>query len=89
MTPEEHMACVPRVRAALQGAQRDVVSWTWELRREVWPKSDSVLARALRSRQPGEVLAQAAAKGEVDPLTDPSVRLWMGLRPEDDGRERR
>ena len=89
VTPAEHMACVPRVRAALQGVNRDVMSWTWDLRREVWPKSDTVLARAIRARRPGEVLAQAAADGEVDPLTDPSVRLWMGLRPEDGGRERR
>ena len=43
--------------------------------------SDSFLARAMRSPNPGEVFAEAAEKREVDPLTDPDVRLWVGLLP--------
>jgi hypothetical protein len=59
------------------------MAWTFELRKQLWPKSDTVLARALRARDPGPVFAQAALKGETDPLTDPGVRLWMGMRPGD------
>jgi hypothetical protein len=39
----------------------------------------TVLARAMRSEQPGIVFARAAATGEVDPLTDMDSRLFVGL----------
>ena len=38
-----------------------------------------VLSRARMSRRPGVVLARAAQRGEADPLTDPTTRLWVGL----------
>ena len=38
------------------------------------------IARALASRCPGVVFAQAARRGEVDPLTDPDARLLAGGR---------
>ena len=40
-----------------------------------------VLARAMRAEHPGVVFARAAAAGEVDPLTDPDSRLFVGLPP--------
>jgi hypothetical protein len=83
LTAQEYFACVPRTRASLGAAHGDVMAWTFELRKQLWPKSDTVLARALRARDPGPVFAQAALKGETDPLTDPGVRLWMGMRPGD------
>jgi hypothetical protein len=42
---------------------------------------DSFLARAMHSPNPGRVFAEAAEKRAVDPLTDPDVRLWVGLLP--------
>jgi hypothetical protein len=41
----------------------------------------SALCRAMASRDPAAVFAEAAERGEVDPLTDADVRLWMGMRP--------
>jgi len=82
LTAEEYFDCVPRTRASLSAAHGDVMAWTGELRKQLWPKGDTVLARALRARDPGPVLAQAALNHESDPLTDPGVRLWMGMRPE-------
>ncbi len=52
-----------------------------EKREAYLPKGYSVLARAFRSSNPGTVFAQAAEKGEVDPLKDPDVRLFVGLKP--------
>ena len=52
-----------------------------ERRRMCEPKGFSVLARAMRSRNAGVVLARAAANGEIDPLTDPDARLFVGLKP--------
>ena len=45
------------------------------------PRGFGVLARAMRSKRPEIVFAHAAAAGEVDPLADPDVRLFVGLRP--------
>jgi hypothetical protein len=39
----------------------------------------SVLARARRARRPGIVFARAAASGEIDPLTEPELRVLVGL----------
>jgi len=70
------------------GALRGLGAWALdavrihESRRERWaPRGFGVLARALRSSNPGAVLARAAATGEADPLTDPDARLFVGLRP--------
>ena len=54
----------------------------WENRRRTGEaKGYGVLARALRSGQPGVVLARAALKGDSDPLTDLDARLFVGLKP--------
>jgi hypothetical protein len=45
------------------------------------PEAGTVLRRAMSSRSPGPIFAEAASQGETDPLTDPEVRLWVGLLP--------
>ena len=45
----------------------------------------SVLRRAMASRDAAAVFAEAAQRAEADPLTDPDVRLWMGLLPLEGG----
>jgi len=45
------------------------------------PPDASVLRRAMTARDPAAVFAEAAERGETDPLRDPDVRLWVGLRP--------
>lgn len=42
---------------------------------------ESVLKRAMAARDAAAVFAEATERGEVDRLTDPDVRLWVGLRP--------
>jgi hypothetical protein len=53
-----------------------------ELRETSAPSGYAALARAIRSRSPGKVLARAAAAGEVDALTDIDARLFVGLMPQ-------
>ncbi len=43
------------------------------------PTGLNVLDRAMRSQYPGIVFARAAATGEIDPLTSPDSRLFVGL----------
>jgi hypothetical protein len=43
------------------------------------PQGYHVLARAMRSRCPGTVFARAAARAELDPLTDVDAKLFIGL----------
>ena len=45
------------------------------------PSESSVLRRAMAAPNSAAVFAEAAERGETDPLTDPDVRLWVGLRP--------
>jgi DNA-directed RNA polymerase beta' subunit len=45
------------------------------------PEGFHVLARAMRSPNPGPVFARAALTGEIDPLTDINSRLFVGLPP--------
>jgi len=45
------------------------------------PDGASLLRRAMFAENPGELFAQAADANETDPLTDPDVRLWIGLLP--------
>jgi hypothetical protein len=52
-----------------------------ERMRAVAPRSFHVLAGAMHSAQPGRVPAHAAADREVDPLTDVTSRLFVGLGP--------
>ena len=41
----------------------------------------SVLRRAMEAPDAAAVFAEAADRQETDPLTDPDVRLWVGLLP--------
>ena len=50
-----------------------------EQRRASAPEGFNVLARAIRSRCPGAVLARAAAVGEIDPLKDVDSRALVGM----------
>jgi hypothetical protein len=36
----------------------------------------------MAARDAAAAFAEAAERGEVDPLTDPDARLWVGLLPE-------
>ena len=79
--PQEHLESLVHSRKAMQRLAGTLTDAGYELRATMLPKSDGVLARAMRAGEPGEVFAAAAHDGEVDPLTDPVVRLFVGLRP--------
>ncbi len=81
--PAEYFESIRTSRGALQSLNTSMAVWGRDLKGNMLPTSDTVLALAIRARRPGEVLAKAAVDGESDPLTDPYVRLWMGLKPED------
>jgi len=78
LTAEEVWRWTARARAALQrveaGQQQLAAAWRPA-------PGESVLRRAMWSPYPGQVFAEAAARGESDPLNDPEVRLWVGLSP--------
>ncbi len=87
IAPEEHLASIGPMRRGLQAVASHVGPVLSSLRDNLLPRGDSLLARALRSDNPGQVFAAAALKREVDPLTDPDVRLFVGLRPEASGQD--
>ncbi len=87
IAPEEHLASIGPMRRALQAVASHVGPVLSSLRDNLLPRGDSVLARALRLDNPGQVFAAAALKREVDPLTDADVRLFVGLRPEASGQD--
>jgi hypothetical protein len=39
----------------------------------------------MSAEDPGKLFAEAADTNETDPLTDPDVRLWIGLLPLSEG----
>lgn len=76
---DDYRKIVPGARA---GMARIWLQWEADNR----PSGDQharnsfhLLARARRAAHPGIVFAQAAASGEVDPLTDKETRLFVGL----------
>ena len=82
VTAEELWPSVARSRRRLQEI------WEGQARRaesKRWPEGASLLRRAMCSDSPGELFAEAADANETDPLTDPDVRLWIGLRPLPEG----
>ena len=81
MQADEQYQAAFEQRKSLQALSRLLAAGGYDLRDVAPPKSDSVLAWALRARRPEEVLAQAALDEQTDPLTDPAVRLIVGLRP--------
>jgi hypothetical protein len=79
--PEELFTAALHARSALQTMDRTLSEAGYSLRDAMLPRSEGVVARAMRSADPGAVLAEAALRGETDPLTDPMVRLFVGLPP--------
>jgi len=82
VTAEEFWPLVARSRRGLQEI------WETQARRaesKRWPEGASLLRRAMSAENPGELFAEAADANETDPLTDPDVRLWIGLRPLPEG----
>ncbi len=79
LTQGELFATVPSLREGLYRALTESTRMAYGLREAEQSKAFTVLARAMRSEQPGIVFARAAASEEVDPLTDVDSRLLVGL----------
>jgi len=83
---EEYWIVTERMRRSLQDIDRQQAEMSAS-GRAATPFGDasgegSVLKRAMAARDAAAAFAEAAERGEVDPLTDPDVRLWVGLLPE-------
>jgi hypothetical protein len=81
LTPHELFDLVALARPALQSLVQEWDQLSYRLRERSAARGYGVLARAMRSRQPGIVFALAAAARERDPLVDPVSRLFVGLAP--------
>lgn len=79
LTAQELYALAPAARESFAQVQRDWLEITQEMRKRNRPQGFGVLARAMRSEQPIIVFAHAASIGEIDPLSDPESRLFVGL----------
>jgi hypothetical protein len=79
LTAQELYALAPGARESFSQVQRDWLEITQEIHKRNRPQSFGVLARAMRSEQPAIVFAHAASIGEIDPLSDPESRLFVGL----------
>lgn len=79
LTPEEVFALVPSAREGLGEIALEVLRGAYGVRDYSEPKGFNVLDRAMRAKYPGIVFADAAANGEVDPLTSLDARLFVGL----------
>jgi DNA-directed RNA polymerase beta' subunit len=79
LQPAEIYALAVGARESFARIQQEWRQIELEIRKRSITKSFSVLARAMRAEQPGIVFAHAASIGEVDPLTDPDSRLFVGL----------
>jgi hypothetical protein len=78
-TPTELYAKAAGAREGLSRIAIDCMDAGYGIRERYRSKGFTVLARAVRSAQPGPVFARAAASGEVDPLADIDSRLFVGL----------
>lgn len=85
LEPEEYWIVTERMRRNLQDVDRQQTEMSSAAHRtsglEHVPADASVLRRAMASRDAAAIFAEAAERGETDPLTDADVRLWVGLRP--------
>jgi hypothetical protein len=85
LEPEEYWVVMERMRRSLQDINRQQAEASARGHEAAWvgdsPGDGSVLRRAITSRDAAAVFAEAAERGEADPLTDPDVRLWVGLLP--------
>jgi len=82
LSPNEAFACVTGAREGLSRISNDMIQSGYGVRGAEGPKGFGVLARAMRSSEPGRVFARAASAGEIDPLKDIDSRLFVGLLPE-------
>jgi hypothetical protein len=85
LEPKEYWVVTERMRQNLQEINRQQEEASMRGREAAWggdaPDRGSVLKRAMASRDAAAVFAEAAQRAEADPLTDPDVRLWVGLLP--------
>lgn len=81
LTAEELFTRVKGAREGLNKIVLDCMRAGYGLRESEPSRAFTVLARAMRSSQPGAVFARAAAIGEIDPLVDLDSRLFVGLPP--------
>ena len=85
LEPDEYWILTERMRERLLDIDRQVQDTGRYIREAAGVESASgaasVLTRAMASRDAASVFAEAAERGEADPLTDPDVRLWVGLLP--------
>ena len=79
LPPEDFFPLCSSIRKWLAEVYQDVLDIAAQRDRIYLPSGYTVLARAVRSNEPGIVFASAAARGEVDPLQDVDARLFMGL----------
>lgn len=79
LTSEEVFALVPSAREGLSEIALETLRGAYSVRDYSEPKGFNVLDRAMRAKYPGIVFADAAANGEVDPLTSIDARLFVGL----------
>jgi len=80
LTSTELFATVPGAREGLAKVASDAYQMgAYGIREPRGTRGFTVLARAMRAEHPGLVFAHAAATGEIDPLTDPDSRLFVGL----------
>ncbi len=79
LTSEEMFALVPSAREGLGEIALETLRGAYGVREYAEPKGFNVLDRAMRAKYPGIVFADAAANGEVDPLTSIDARLFVGL----------
>jgi hypothetical protein len=82
LSPEDFFPLCSTIRKWLAEAFQDVLDISAQRDRMYLPSGYTVLARAVKSGDPGIVFASAAARGEVDPLQDIDSRLFMGLAVE-------
>ena len=85
LEPDEYWILTERMRERLLAIDRQVQDTGRYIREAAGVESASgeasVLTRAMASGDAAAVFAEAAERGDADPLTDPDVRLWVGLLP--------
>ncbi|MHC4931970.1 MAG: hypothetical protein ACYTGV_07265 [Planctomycetota bacterium] len=81
LSPTEYLACAAEARCVVARFAYEYTKNAYELEQSSRSKGFHVLARAMRARSAGIVFAQAAAAGEIDPLTDSDSRLFVGMHP--------
>ncbi len=86
LPPQQYLASLLGVRRALADLPERLAQEARELRAAMLADPGSVLVEAMRSETPARVLAAAAYRGATDPLTSPTARLFVGLRPQGEDR---